>query len=92
MVFRRFLVESRKKTGVNQTLFGKRLGLSQVLVSRIENGDRKVDVLELRLICHALKIDFLEFVSELDAHLSEREKSPAASLQPDPEPTRKKRR
>lgn len=56
---------------------GRRLGMSQVLVSRLENGDRKVDVLELRLICRALKVDFVEFVRELDAQLSEHEKNPA---------------
>lgn len=67
------------------------MGMSQVLISRLENGNRKVDVLELRLICRALRIDFLEFVRELDAQLSEHEKNPAAPIQPDPEPTRKKR-
>lgn len=91
ILFRRLLVGSRQSKGWNQTQLGRRLGMSQVLVSRLENGDRKVDVLELRLICRALKVDFVEFVRELDAQLGEHEKNPAALIQPDPEPGRKKR-
>lgn len=90
MLFRRFLVSLRQSKGLNQTKMGRRLGMSQVLVSRLENGNRKVDVLEMRLICRALKIDFVDTMRQLDAQLTEYEQNPVLPIPPDPEPTRQK--
>ena len=88
MLFRRFLVSLRRGRKLTQTQLGRRLGMSQVLVSRTENGNRKVDVLEMREICRALKIDFVETMRELDIELTEHEQAPSLLVPPDPEPSR----
>ena len=46
-IFRALLRHTRETKGLNQSELAERLGMSQVLISRCEVGDRKVDVLEL---------------------------------------------
>lgn len=41
----------------------------QTFISKIENSERRIDVIELRTICKALKISFTDFVIELEKHL-----------------------
>lgn len=42
------LVKARKMTGLNQTEAAKKLGRTQTYLSKIEVGQRKIDVLELK--------------------------------------------
>jgi len=88
VLFRRFLVSLRRGRKLTQTQLGRRLGMSQVLVSRCEKGYRKVDVLEMREICRALKIDFVETIRDLDTQLTQHEQNPFPLVPPDPEPSR----
>lgn len=55
--------------GLSQTEVAERLSQTQLFVSRSEIGDRKVDVIELRTLCRALGINFVEFVRQLDDEL-----------------------
>ncbi len=59
--------------GLRQDQLGERIGLSQLSVSRCENGDRKIDVLELRAMCRAIGVPFVEFMAQLDQSLNELE-------------------
>ena len=43
--------------GLNQVELAEKLGRPQSFVSKIEKGDRRIDVLELIAICHHLRID-----------------------------------
>lgn len=45
--FRRRLVEAREGAGLTQRDVAKRLGRSQSFVAKSENGERRVDVIEL---------------------------------------------
>lgn len=65
--------------------------MSQVLISRGEVGLRKIDVLELRKICRAMNVDFVDFVTNLDRELRQHEKKPKRPFQPRPEYTRRKK-
>lgn len=51
------LVDARKSAGVRQEDLAKRLGKPQSFVSRIEGGQRRVDVIEFYAIARALGVD-----------------------------------
>ena len=51
------LIDLRKTAGVSQLELARRLGTKQQLVSRIERGDRRVDVIEFYAIVKALGAD-----------------------------------
>lgn len=62
--------QHREGTGLTQEQLAKKLGKPQSFVSKVENGDRVLDIPELRSICHALDITFVQFINELDALLN----------------------
>jgi len=47
----------------------KRLGRRQAIVSKVEAGSRRLDVIELWTWLRALEVDLVDFVSELKLHL-----------------------
>lgn len=51
------LVKTRKAIGMSQVELAERLNKSQQFVSRIESGERRVDLLEFIMIARALKIE-----------------------------------
>ncbi|WP_082602112.1 helix-turn-helix domain-containing protein [Phenylobacterium sp. Root700] len=51
------LVASRKSQGVTQVELANRLNKPQSFVSKIEQGQRRVDVVEFCAIAHALELD-----------------------------------
>lgn len=55
--FRDTLVAVRKDAGVTQVELAERLGKPQQFISKIENGDRRVDLVEFVAVCRALRID-----------------------------------
>jgi transcriptional regulator with XRE-family HTH domain len=61
----------RQEAGVSQEDLARRLGRPQSFVSKYEMGERRIDVLELRLICQALGTGMTDFVKRLDAQLDE---------------------
>jgi len=56
----------REQAGVTQVELGKRLGNTQTFVSKIERGERRLDVVEFAEICDALGADpstaFMQFL------------------------------
>ena len=63
------LVATRRAKGVSQVELAARLGATQQLVSRIERGDRRVDVVEYYAILRALGSDpgeaFVNLIAKL---------------------------
>ena len=45
------------------------MGVPQSLVSKIEVGERRLDLLELRAVCQALGLSLGEFVARLEKRL-----------------------
>jgi transcriptional regulator with XRE-family HTH domain len=60
----------RQEAELRQEDLAARLGTSQNAVSNLEIGERRLDVLELRLLCAALGISIEAFVTQLDQALT----------------------
>jgi len=55
--FIRFLVATRKAAGITQVELAARLGRHQSFVSKLERGERRVDVIEFCQVAEALGHD-----------------------------------
>jgi transcriptional regulator with XRE-family HTH domain len=55
-------IQARKSAGLTQAGLAERLGRPQSFVSKYERGERRVDVIELCEVCHALGIDPVLFL------------------------------
>jgi transcriptional regulator with XRE-family HTH domain len=60
------LVEFRNKAGLLQIDLAKKLNVQQSYVSKIETGQRRVDIIELREICFYLNTNLVEFTKQLE--------------------------
>lgn len=74
-ILKELLRELRTEIGLRQTELAERLGEPQSFVSKYETGERRLDILELREICKALRIPLSEFVERLEERLSRKKKS-----------------
>lgn len=63
-LFRALLKQVRGESGLKQSELADKLGMHQSYVSRIENGERKVDVVELVLILENLEVKPEEFINK----------------------------
>jgi transcriptional regulator with XRE-family HTH domain len=64
--FRQLLVDARKSAGLKQTDLADRLGRPQSYVSKIERGERGVDVIEFLEIAKAIGFKPAAFLHDLD--------------------------
>jgi transcriptional regulator with XRE-family HTH domain len=64
---------ARRAADVTQAALAKKLGTDQSFVSKYERGERRLDVVELRAICLALGIDFVNFLSAFEKELKEKD-------------------
>jgi transcriptional regulator with XRE-family HTH domain len=71
-VMLRLLREARSDAGLTQLDLAKRLRLTQSLVSKIERGDRRLDLAELRSFCRVIGIGLVEFVGRVERELAKR--------------------
>ena len=63
------LAEARERSGLRQSDLAARLGLPASYLSKIENGTRRLDVIELIRIAEAMDIDAATIVAEVAAKL-----------------------
>ncbi len=71
-IFLTALRDRREALGLRQADLAKRLGETQATVSRVENGERRLDVIELRAWLRALRVGFVPFLRQLDRTLNDR--------------------
>lgn len=64
--FRALLIEARKEAGLTQEEVAERLRRPQSFVWKIENGVRRVDVVEFLEIARAVGFNPLTFLTKLD--------------------------
>jgi transcriptional regulator with XRE-family HTH domain len=67
------LRDLRLRSQLKQDDLAARLGVPQSYISKYESGERSLDILELRLVCHALNISLSDFAKELEKRISEDE-------------------
>lgn len=63
-IFLKLLIEERVKAGLTQMQLGERMMFGQPGISKIERAERRVDIVELQLICEKLEINLVDFVIE----------------------------
>jgi transcriptional regulator with XRE-family HTH domain len=71
-LFLQHLRETRNTTGITQEELAKRLGQTQSFISKVERGERRLDIVELRAFCVALDISFSSFVTQFDKLLDKK--------------------
>lgn len=59
------LVRARERAGLKQSDVAARLGLPASYLSKIENGTRRLDVIELVRIAEAMEVDPADIVRDL---------------------------
>ena len=67
--FRQLLIQARKDSGLTQVELAKRLGRPQSFVSKVERGERRLDVVEFLEVAHVIGLDphvFIRTLSDAD--------------------------
>lgn len=68
------LRESREQAGLTQVDLAAALDETQSFVSKCERGERRLDVVQLRVFCTAIGIKFPDFIAALERRLSARKR------------------
>lgn len=65
----RLLKDTRERAGITQVELAEMLEKSQSFVSKVERGERLLDIIQLRTICQTLGTTLPAFVSKLEKRL-----------------------
>lgn len=65
----RHLRQARKAANLTQAELAERLSQPQAFISKCERGERRLDVIELRVYCAAIGVSHIEFLSNLEMEL-----------------------
>jgi transcriptional regulator with XRE-family HTH domain len=68
------LKEARAAAGLTQVQLARKLKQSQSFVSKMEVGERRVDLVQLRTVCTALGTTVAAFVARWEERLSQQRK------------------
>lgn len=66
-IFLEELRDARNEAGLTQVQLARRLRTSQSVVSKIERGERRLDIVELKNWCKALRVPLGEFIETLES-------------------------
>lgn len=64
------LRKAREERGLTQIEVAEKLGQTQSFISKVERGERRLDVVELRAFCSAIGMSFTTFVSQIEKVLN----------------------
>ena len=64
------LYRLRSGSGLRQSELADKLQVPQSFISKIESGERRIDLIELREICIALGSNLKEFINEFEKALT----------------------
>jgi transcriptional regulator with XRE-family HTH domain len=59
------LIEARRAFGLKQAELAERLGKPQSFISKVERGERRLDVVELLIIARAIGADEMELLMKI---------------------------
>lgn len=71
------LKEKRKAAGLTMREVGTAIGRPHTYIQKWESGDRQINPIDLRDLCTALGISFLDFLKEIDEEIEEQERAAA---------------
>jgi transcriptional regulator with XRE-family HTH domain len=71
LLLQQHLKQLRKTAKLTQTKLAEKLGKPQNYISKIENGERGLSLIEARAYCKACKYDIAKFVRAWDKDLQE---------------------
>jgi ribosome-binding protein aMBF1 (putative translation factor) len=63
---RRLLVDARERAGVPQVALARKLGRPQSFVSKVEIGERRLDLIEFLDVPRALDVDPINIIRNLE--------------------------
>lgn len=66
------LADARERHGIKQAELAAKLGLPASYLSKIENGTRRLDVIELIQIAQAMGADTAELIADVERALNSR--------------------
>lgn len=61
----RMLKSKRQQKRISQENMAKKIGVPQSFISKIESGERRIDVMELFHYCEVLGIEIIQFITDL---------------------------
>ncbi len=64
--FRRLLADARRAKGLTQVALAKTLGRPQSFISKVERGERRLDVIEFLEVARALKVDPARLLADVE--------------------------
>jgi transcriptional regulator with XRE-family HTH domain len=64
--FLRLLRRVRIEAKLTQAQLAKLLGVTQARISKYEQGERRIDMLELKTICDAIQLPLTEFAQRFE--------------------------
>ena len=64
------LKKIRRDAGWRQTDLAKKISVTQSSISKYEMGERRLDILELRTICHVFGMPLIDFVKILEEKIN----------------------
>jgi transcriptional regulator with XRE-family HTH domain len=70
-IFLQLLYQARVGSHFNQSELAKHLKVPQSYISKIESGERRVDIVELSRICKVLGISLSDFARKFEKNSSE---------------------
>lgn len=71
-IFCRLIIDYRQQQSMTQIQLAKKLKRPQSFVSKYENGERRIDLIEFMEIAEALGIDPLKFIRDFQKAISEK--------------------
>jgi transcriptional regulator with XRE-family HTH domain len=71
LIVTELLYRLRTNAGITQKQLSEKLNVPQSYVSKIETGERRIDIIELRELCVALDSSVVEFTVMLEKEINE---------------------
>lgn len=63
---------AREAAGLTQVELAKKLRITQSYLSKVERGERRLDLMQLRQFCTALGVSLTDFVTDFESRLMRR--------------------
>lgn len=71
IILQNLLKEQRNLKSISQSQMAEMIGFPQSSVSKYESGERKLDVIELMMVCKALDIPLSDLIFKLEEKIKE---------------------